>query len=342
LEIDTGLSIIKNKVEKDDKIELDRVNAARLKGPGPAHDAHASHVSHKGESKSEARAKGASSNPAHTAHTAHTAPRVAESPAKEGHKREAVQEEKLKRIKAEVALQQQKSVVHDLQKQLFDLKEVEQRTLSLRYGVTISRLQEEEKSHVQMQLDALGKESFGLVGVDPNPKNAKDTHTHTHKDTQEELSTRTTAGSKAGDTRVSVASQVGFKKGMKLLIGSGTRTEVRTLLGFGSFILDKGLMYNHPPGTVIVAFSANARGLQKIDKKVCWEFCRGILLEELIPLAVQEGEALYKQVVLNSLYRQRPMMKHTYTLQKLAPLRLGVDPCTTFALAPTSGPWGGG
>jgi hypothetical protein len=77
--------------------------------------------------------------------------------------KEAIEIEKTKRIKAEVALQQHKAVLHELQNQLYDLKEAEQTNLSLRYGMTISRLPDEEKTQIKKKMNALGKDSFGFT-----------------------------------------------------------------------------------------------------------------------------------------------------------------------------------
>ena len=43
----------------------------------------------------------------------------------------------------------------------------------------------------------------------------------------------------------------GFKIGQEIQIGSGKKSEIRTIVGFGSLILDSPLKYDHPKGTVI-------------------------------------------------------------------------------------------
>ena len=43
----------------------------------------------------------------------------------------------------------------------------------------------------------------------------------------------------------------GFKIGQEIQIGSGKKSEIRTIVGFGSLILDSPLKYDHPKGTTI-------------------------------------------------------------------------------------------
>jgi len=59
----------------------------------------------------------------------------------------------------------------------------------------------------------------------------------------------------SGDVEMFVHSQDDFEIGMALRIGmDSTRTEFRTLTGFGSLLVDRGLDYFHPVGTTVEGF----------------------------------------------------------------------------------------
>ena len=61
----------------------------------------------------------------------------------------------------------------------------------------------------------------------------------------------------AGSVRVPMqdAQGKGFKIGQRVLFGTGQKQEMRTIVAFGSIILDKPLTFSHPPGTLIEALT---------------------------------------------------------------------------------------
>lgn len=348
LELEVGLNLLKERIEQDKKAEHDADIAARLKanaaaatgtatittatatGKSQKDKTTAGHASPtKTSTKVPVSTKDAAGKtvapPAATAHEPHADTHHAEH--------HAVQEEKMKRVKAEVALQQQKNAMQELQSQLFDLKEAEQRQLAWRYEATINRLPADEKHRAQQQVEAIGKQTVGTKGLEDlvssaPAKKAKEDH---------QLYTTVTKAVAAGDTRLPVASQEGFKKGMRVVIGTGTTMELRTIHGFGSLVIDKGLMFAHPVGTVILGYPASLKYLPRIEKMIAREFCRGLICEEMIPAAVLEGEKNARNHQLNALYYERPIVQHSYTTRKLAPVRLSESPCSSLTFAPESG-----
>jgi serine/threonine protein kinase/WD40 repeat protein len=336
LEIETGLALLKERVEADQKEAHDKDIHDRLKANEAAASAQKSGTTGKsGTSKRGGKDSKATTQPVAPNPTAGTSPSAAAGEggdATASGKRDVLQAEKMKRIKAEVALQQHKAAMQELQAQLFDLKEAEHRQLTWRYEATINRLPVEEKQRITQQVSALGKdpEAFKKLAetqVSPTKK-GKDAGKE-----MPELTTALTRAATAGETRLSVASQDGFKKGMKLLIGSGTSMEVRTLAGFGSLIVDKPLTFTHAAGTTVVGVIPSSKNLLKLEKRNAREYCLGLLYEEIIPAAVTAGEKTAIAQQLNRLYFQRPVMKHVYTVHKLPAVKLGDAPCASVALA---------
>jgi hypothetical protein len=141
LEIETGLALLKERVEADQKEAHDKDIHDRLKANEAAASAQKSGTTGKpGTSKHGGKDSKATTQPVAPKPTAGTSTSAA---AGEGGdvtasgKRDVLQAEKMKRIKAEVALQQHKAAMQELQAQLFDLKEAEHRQLTWRYEATI-------------------------------------------------------------------------------------------------------------------------------------------------------------------------------------------------------------
>eukprot|EP01034_Spumella_vulgaris_P024262 gene24262-30582_t len=233
-------------------------------------------------------------------------------------------EEKQRRLKAEAALLQKNAALSELQSQLYDMKESEQRTLSLQYGLTVERMPEEAKAKVKQQIAAAGRtlpgEKTSSVALPVTDKSKSSGG----KSKDDHVKTVTTAPCNAGECRVSVESQDGFKKGMKVLIGSGSTVECRTIVGFGSLLLDSPLSFNHPAGVIVIAYAPTAKNIEKIEHRLNVEFVRGLLVEELVPLAVQIGRRNIQNRELTRQYALRPVMKHVYTVEKLDEIHLGV------------------
>lgn len=343
LELEVGLNLLKERIEQDKKAQHDVDIAARLKANAAAVAGAAPVTSTTGKPQKETAAaghaspaKGATKIPVSSAKGSATIAVAGKAVDGDAHHSEqnhhhAVQEEKMKRVKAEVALQQQKNAMAELQNQLFDLKEAEQRQLAWRYEATINRLPEDEKHRAQQHVEAIGKQTVGplkgLEDLSATAKKAKEDH---------QLSTTITKAVAAGDTRLPVASQEGFKKGMRVVIGAGTTMEMRTVTGFGSLIIDKALTFDHPANTVVLGYPSSVKLLPRIEKMIAREFCRGIICEEIFPAVIADGEKRALAHQLNALYYKRPMVQHAYTAQTLAPLRLGDAPCSALAFASSS------
>ena len=343
LEIETGIGILRQRIEQDQKTEHDRDIVERLKTNADTAAATKQLSKTSGLKASSTKTKDnktlSSTTNTITAGTDKTTSLGTELDST-SKKKDLAQIEKMKRIKAEVELQQHKTAMQELQSQLFDLKEAEHKQLNYRYEATINRLEGDEKVRVQRQVTAIGKQTTALqlspvdtTGTKLKSKTTTISTSSPVKDRGSELNTTLIKPVKMGDTRLPVATQEGFKKGMKLLIGTGTNMEIRTLTGFGSLLIDKELSYNHPIGTIIVGVIPSSKNLIKLEKRFIQEFCMGILYEELIPAAVVAGEETALALQLNMLYNSRPVIKHTYTMQSLAPVKLGEGSCKGLAFA---------
>ena len=260
-------------------------------------------------------------------------------------------EEKSKRLKAETALTHQKSLVQDLQSQISELQEIEQKNLTLRQGLTIDRLESNDKDRMKKQADTIGKDSFAFHGDSQKEKEAvKDTKGKTVESKQsisEKDKSKKSVGTidsqqivslthpaTAGDTRLHVSSQGEYKKGMYIIIGNGMKAECRKISGFGSILIDRPLENSHPAGSTIRSFPGIEKSLAKIDMILAGEYIKDMLLTEILPTAVTIGSENIEKRNLNTLYKQRAMLKHSYTVavQDTIPLGTSKDTARTLSV----------
>ena len=260
-------------------------------------------------------------------------------------------EEKSKRLKAETALTHQKSLVQDLQSQISELQEIEQKNLTLRQGLTIDRLESNDKDRMKKQADTIGKDSFAFHGDSQKEKEAvKDTKGKTVESKQsisEKDKSKKSVGTidsqqivslthpaTAGDTRLHVSSQGEYKKGMYIIIGNGMKAECRKISGFGSILIDRPLENSHPAGSTIRSFPGIEKSLAKIDMILAGEYIKDMLLTEILPTAVTIGSENIEKRNLNTLYKQRAMLKHSYTVavQDAIPLGTSKDTARTLSV----------
>jgi Ca2+-binding EF-hand superfamily protein len=259
-----------------------------------------------------------------------------------------LKEEKLKREKAETTLHHQHGLVQELQGVISTLQTKESKQLTLRQGLTIARLDESSRQKIQKEAEELGKDSYafkspssakplsssskfphsktqapqrshssaGRLGVSgasagavkdlPSTKSAPKTNPHT----------KLSHAASAGDVKLDIRSgdQVEFKQGMRILVGSGTRAEVHIVVGFGSLLIEKPLANSHPMGAPIVGF-ANDKNNRQVEKRCITEFCRGLILEDIVPQAAGEGYMTLNQRWLNNIYISRPVHQHSAILE---------------------------
>lgn len=327
LELEVGISNLKERVESDKTLNVvadqptangsTRITIPTDRGKGSKQAVKS--ISSVGEKSASANAISSSSK---VVVLSTNKPIAADKGAKE-----AIEIEKIKRIKAEVALQQHKAVLHELQNQLYDLKEVEQTNLSLRYGMTISRLPDEEKTQIKKKMNALGKDSFGFT--EPSTidhlqlDKASQPKSKQHNGRENyDVVTYLNQSVEIGETRLPVADNNGFKKGMKVVVGSGTMMEVRNLIGFGSLIIDKGLSYDHRSNTPIFGFIPSAKNNIRIEWQVITGFCIGLLIEEIIPDAIIQAEKRLLDEEINQLYCTRPVLTNVYSIHNYPPVFL--------------------
>jgi serine/threonine protein kinase len=259
-----------------------------------------------------------------------------------------IEEERLKRQRAETALVHQESLVQDLQSQLSELQDMEQRNFSLRQGLTISRLDHHEKNEIQKDAAALGRDSFAFHDPDtapdaktklPNSKALPGDKGSSGGDKKRSVNGAESKGGMLtqpavpGDTRLRIAHTEGYKKGMYLLIGSGTAIECHRVSGFGGETqIEKPLTHPHPAGSPVRAFPAIPQSLVRIDRITAEENIRGLILDEIVSKAVALGSQNLLKRELDVLYARRPMMKHVCTLEKHPAVHTG-NPSTGSAMS---------
>lgn len=342
LEIETGLGILRNKIASGAFASGDTTGD---KGKDPK-DAKEDAKGGDKRGKSNVKSAKSSANEPKAKAVAAGAGATADagdenvSPAMLQKKDHALQEEKNKRLKAETALFQQKAIVADLQAQLSEMQEIEQRNLSLRQGLTINRLTSDERDAIKKEAHSQGKDSFAFSprpdatgpSKEPSVPPPKSTSKSSDAEAKAKASvvpdaaaarTTLTKAAAPGDTKLLIQSNDGFKKGMRVLVGTGTKVEMAIVTGIGSLLLDRPLVSNHPVGAPIVGYASNAKSLHVMDRRLSTEFVTGILLEEIIPTAASIGDRKFLERELNEIYARRLMLQHNYTLSVKTPFSIG-------------------
>ena len=244
--------------------------------------------------------------------------------------------EKTLRQKAEVALNQTKAVVAELQTQLAEIQEADAKAVSLRHELTISRMGSHERAAVTKEAEALGKTIAEQQQADSVPVEAEKSKTAVTKGKVAkpdwDAETSLSKAAKIGDTKIQVEHNNGFKKGMRIFLGTGTRTEIHIVNGFGSIILDQPLQIAHPAGTPVLGFVHNTKGTQHLLAYDALQFIKGILYEEIIPQACALGARNLLDLELNEVYSSRAIYKHNYSFEAGSPIGFAGD-CSSLSLS---------
>jgi WD40 repeat protein len=228
--------------------------------------------------------------------------------------------EKMKRQKAETSMYQQSQLIKELQQVVSTLQQKEHKRLTLRQGLTLARMDTKEKEAIEPEVKALGKSNFGFEksrtsGNRPRTSSAPPSR-QPARPPSNNVSASTTLSSCAniGDTRLDTLSHESFKVGMKVLIGSGTTAEIRTVVGLGSLILDLPLQHQHPLGAPVFGLPSTDKNLRILESRLMKEFCRGIVVEHIIPQVIAEGGVADGTLHLNELYGKRVVHMHHIVL----------------------------
>jgi Ca2+-binding EF-hand superfamily protein len=245
-----------------------------------------------------------------------------------------LQNEKEKRAKAETSLNQQKTIIVDLQNQITEFQENQRKNINLRQSLTINRLEEHDKTVVKQHLKSIGKEvnDFSsekkeLFKVDL--KKGKEDKNGTANSYQTRLSRPTSIG----DKKVEIMETAGIKNGMKVLIGSGSMIECRKVKELGSLILDEALSYAHKAGSLVRGFSSKGADVHRMNSIISLEFVQDFI-EDIIPLAADIGEKNLVGQKLNDIYSKRAVLNHSYTVKSNAMIRLNGSNCNSVAIFP--------
>ena len=230
-------------------------------------------------------------------------------------KEKTLRDEKERRLQAEVALNQKTDLVKELQQQLFDMHEKKAKEMDFRQSLTLARMNLDNDNHNKK--DSKKLEGGNKLNADTKTKSSKlasktkDEHEQKHGDGHSGKTT-TKKATKVGDKKILVHNQDSFKKGMKIIIGQGVSTEVRTFLEVGSIIVDQPLLYAHPIGSVVITFPHTVKGIEHMNKYLAHEICYGLLVDNIIEEAMSLGERSNTIKALDIIYRDRPFMRHMY------------------------------
>ena len=145
-----------------------------------------------------------------------------------------------------------------------------------------------------------------------------------------------TRAAAVGDTRLHVAASDGCKKGMYVVVGTGTDVELRRIAGFGSIIVDQPLERAHPVGAPLRVYAATPKSLPAVHRLVNTEFVRG-LLDEVAAGAAAEGARKGADGEVGDAYRRRAMLQHCYTVDRGAAIPMHATECRSLVASPTSG-----
>lgn len=139
-----------------------------------------------------------------------------------------LKEEREKRAKAEAVVLSQRDLMSEMTRQISELQDVRSQAISLRQGLAISRLESSDKSKVKAEMEKMGvKNHFQEVhDIAPaeNSSAAKKAPFGMHL----------VSDMKAGSNRLSVENAAGVKKGMLILVGSGSKSELAKVAGLGT------------------------------------------------------------------------------------------------------------
>lgn len=321
LEIETGLEMLRTKV-----LQIDSEDKGKLSTEG----------SMKKNTANKVDINKAGSIPVKANVVASSSPKVQKSP--RTRESSVLQEERSKRIRAEASLQQQKTVLRELQNQVDSLKATEQKTISIREDLTLARMTADHSTNLQTQLREIGKEEFErnndqltkskMSSAKKNPMEAKASGVR--------FSTFLVSIARAGENRLEVQSLSGLKKGMRIIVGNGTKAECHTVKGFGSIIIDEPLSNTHPVGSSIVAFPSSSKYTKVIEQCIIKEMIHGIFFDELLPLIVRENQQQSTLASFNTLYAKRPMWKDVYTINSEKLIQIGNGAVTAAKCYPSS------
>ncbi len=232
----------------------------------------------------------------------------------------ALRDERTKRMKAEAALNQQRDLVKELQAMVSNLQTDQENNLTLRQSITISRMGQDDIDIAKKKAKSLGKDSFAFNHLNLSPRK-KSSNTLTSNNATDEVaalkdaignaggSTTLMHAALAGECILHVRDNMGFKKGMKILVGSGLTIEEHTVVRLGSLILDRPLAYDHPMGSKVRCCPLNSKG-QPIQRYITAEFVKGVLYEIVISNAESLGEQNVLAGALTQLYADRPVYRH--------------------------------
>lgn len=244
-------------------------------------------------------------------------------------KHELLEEEKSRRLKAESALAQQKTIVSELQTQLAQLQEHQQRSANVRENI-VAFFEGRNRPHGDNLPHTTGAVGPPSPTRGPGKGAAAALSSGQHSASAPTLGSTTTGGvavgkgvgftqlaepARVGDTRLHVMSYDGVKKGLCVVIGSGQSTESRIVKGLGSIIISSPLSHDHPAGAPVRFYSPTQKGIAKMHRFVAYQNIRGLLVDDIVPTAVVIAERNIIDRGINLLYAHRPVIAHMHNFE---------------------------
>jgi WD40 repeat protein len=229
-------------------------------------------------------------------------------------------------LQAESALQHNKAVIAELQSQVVHMQNQEQSpgipaaTLSTFFN--LRDIEHHGKTGPSLVKGVSGGHAATSGGVMDryNPAVLHAAHTKGSA-----IVTYLTESVVPGQSKIQVATTDGVVKGMRAVIGSGSDIEVHVVSGLGSVLLASPTVKSHPMKTPIRFFEHTKRGMERMRKFMDHEFVRCLLLDEIIPNAVNLSEQKLLAADLSCIYKVRPTMEHKCVVSIEKPILLSTD-----------------
>ena len=181
-------------------------------------------------------------------------------------------EEREKLRKAEATIRVQRDTMMEMQQQLSQLQDREAANLTLRQGLTISRLEPNMKSLMHTETNPISTEEFAFHYSIPEATVAPAVI----------IETKLSAAVKKGSVRLPVESRDGIRKGMTCIVGKGSKFEAVKVVDFGSLIVSPALRCDHPSGTIVRVYPPSPKNQGVVNSILAWELVGEVFFEEIL------------------------------------------------------------
>ena len=228
--------------------------------------------------------------------------------------------ERAKRVKAESTLDKQNEMLKELNEKIELLQEQHHKNLAAQQQGTSSV---RSLNHRPSETNNSSKETTKTnMGIDKSNQYLK--ASQIAKVSADSIHPRATLTEAIdiGSKRLVVDTVEGFKRGMRVVIGSRLTAEVATITGIGSILINPAVIRNHEVGEPVIAFSNHPKGQRQMNRYLAKEFVLGLLYDEIIPVVCSTGDKDILTKELNFKYSRRPVLRHNSTVQTMREIKM--------------------